>query len=60
MKLYIAIDRSDEYELIVAVADSAEELADMVGVNANTIRSSLCKVRKGTYKNSQYMEVEIE
>ena len=46
----------DNLELPIAVADSAVELAEMIGTNANVVYSSISKGRKGWYK----VEVENE
>lgn len=40
----------DKYELPVAVADSAKELAEMVGSTQNSVLSSVSKGRRGWYK----------
>lgn len=49
----------DEYEFPILIADSAEELADLAGVTISTIRSSVCRHRKGKYK-SQYECIEVD
>ena len=46
MKLYLKVTR-DKYELPVAVADSAEELAAMVGATKNNVYSCISKRYKG-------------
>ena len=46
MKLYIKTTK-DKYELPVAVADSAEELAAMVGTTKNNVYSCISKRYKG-------------
>lgn len=53
MTLYMRVT-NDEYELPVAVADTAKELAIMTGTNLNVVYSSISKGRK-TYK-----KVEVE
>ncbi len=45
-KLWLKIS-SDKYELPLAVADSAVELARMCGVTAGTIYSQMSRVRTG-------------
>ena len=50
----------DEYELPLAVAESAGELAKKVGVDKNTIMSCVSHVRKGRKTRSRYVKVEIE
>lgn len=59
MKLYLCVTR-DKYELPLAVAESQQELADMVGVQKNTIASALCKYRRGWSGWSIYHEVEVD
>ena len=58
MKLYICITR-DKYELPVAVAESARELAEMRGVQSSTVLSSISHEKEGLYK-SMYKLVEVE
>lgn len=49
----------DEYELPVAVADSASELAKMCGVTANSIRMVVLRAkRKGCGYRSIYVKIE--
>lgn len=50
----------DKYELPVAVADSASELARKLGCNVYTIYSAMSHVRTGRNKSSIYKKVEIE
>lgn len=50
----------DKYELPVAVADSASELARKLGCNVNTIYSAMSHIRTGRNKGSIYKKVEIE
>ena len=45
MILYIMVTR-DKYELPLAVADTAAELARMVGVTTNAVLSGISKARK--------------
>lgn len=58
MKLYICVTR-DKYELPVAVAESARELAEMRGVQSSTVLSSISHEKEGLYK-SMYKLVEVE
>lgn len=58
MKLYICVTR-DKYELPVAVAESARELAEMRGVQSSTVLSSISHEKEGLYK-SVYKLVEVE
>lgn len=50
---------SDKYELPVAVADSAEELAKMSGVKRTSIIEQLCRYRHGLYKQCKYRKIEL-
>lgn len=50
----------DKYELPLAVADSAPQLAEMVGVSANAIFSSYSCYKNGKHKFSRFHKVEIE
>ena len=50
---------NDKYELPIAVADSAADLARMLGINANTIYSAVCRTDKLGYW-SRYVRVEVE
>lgn len=58
MKVYMMVTK-DEYELPLAVADSAKELAEITGRSVNTIRSAICHFkRRGGF--SIYRKVEVE
>lgn len=59
MVLYIAVTR-DKYELPIAVADSASELARMLGVKSGTVYRSINKVDEGISKKSMYHRVVVE
>lgn len=59
MILYIMVTR-DKYELPLAVADTAAELASMVGVTTNAVLSGISKTRKGKLKKSRYIRVEVD
>ena len=48
----------DEFELPVAIADSAVELAKMVGVKPNTVLKSIYYSKKHGWK-SRYKRIEI-
>lgn len=48
----------DEYELPIVIADSAAELARMLGCSANSIYSSICRFNMGY--TSRYRKVEID
>ena len=49
----------DEYELPVAVASSAEELARKIGKTTNNIYSAIYKAKVRGYR-SRYVKVEVE
>ena len=59
MKVWMRIT-NDEYQLPVAVADTASQLARMCGTNANAIRSAVSHVRSGRKKFCTYIVVEID
>ncbi len=59
MTFYIAVT-PDEYELPMAVAETTEELARLMGVSGGTIRSHLSKVKSGIVKKPKYEKVVIE
>lgn len=42
----------DKYELPIAVADSAKELAEILGVKTDTVYAQISKKRRGWYKVS--------
>ena len=49
MKLYIKTTK-DKYELPVAVADSVEELAKMIGLTKASVASMITRHRGNVYK----------
>lgn len=49
-----------ENGLPVAVADSAIELSEIVGVNVNTIRSNSWKYQNGELKEAKFMKIKID
>ena len=53
MTVYVKYDRAKPH-LPVAIADTKEELAAMIGVSLNTIRSSL------SHGVNTFAEVEVE
>ena len=59
MTLYMKVTR-DEYELPVAVADTKNELARMLGIERGKVRSAFAKVKKYGYKHSTYVVVEVD
>ena len=50
---------NDKYELPVAVADSASELAQLLGIKKNNIFSAISHAQKQGYK-CQYRKVVIK
>ena len=58
MHVYMMVTK-DEYELPVAIADTAPELARMVGTTENSIRSWISHSKNGGYR-SPYCKVEID
>ena len=59
MHVYIAVSK-DKYELPIAVADTASELARMVGVKENAIIASISRTKAGKIKWSRYRKVVFE
>ena len=59
MTLYMKVTM-DEYELPVAVADTKNELARMLGMERGKVRSAFANVKKYGYKHSTYVVVEVE
>lgn len=57
--LYMMVT-DDELELPLVVADSAQELADIIGRNVNTIYSGISHEQHGRIKRSIYKKVEIK
>ena len=51
---------SDEYELPLAVAESAEELGEMMGVKKHTIRNCIYKGFDGRISGRKYVKVRLE
>lgn len=47
--LYMVVT-GDEFELPVAVADTIQELADMIGKDSNAISSAMSRAKKKGYK----------
>lgn len=58
MALYLKIS-ADRYELPIAVADTAQELARMLGVTANTIYSQMSHA-KAHGRWCAYVKIEEE
>ena len=50
----------DELRLPIAIADTAKELAELLGTTENNVKSSTSKSKHGVYKNSRYIAVRID
>lgn len=59
MTLWMMVSK-DKYELPLAVADSAPQLAEMVGVSTNAIFSSYSCYKSGKHKFSRFQKVEVD
>lgn len=59
MKVWMRIT-NDDFQLPVAVADTAAELAAMCGTSANSIVSAVSHVKAGRKKFCSYVCVEID
>ena len=56
--VWIAVT-ADKYQLPIAVADTARELAEMRGTTTNNVISCALKTRQGKMK-PKYLKIEIE
>lgn len=59
MFIYMKVS-NDKYQLPIAVADTAKELAKICNTTENNIYSHISKNKKGIYKKVVYIKVEIE
>ena len=50
---------TDKYELPLAIADTAVELAGMLGVSPHSVSSYYSKYTTGKQKNCKYRKVKI-
>ena len=57
MTLYMKVTK-DEYELPVAVAETKAELARMLGIKREHVRTAFSHAKK--FKNPTYVVVEVE
>lgn len=57
--LWLCVD-ADEYELPIAVADSARELGEMMGSNKHNVETFVCKNSNGRIKGVKYLKVRRE
>lgn len=55
--MYMAVT-TDEYELPLAIGDTARELGKLVGVSANLIHSSISKNQTGKSRKMRFVKVE--
>ena len=55
--LWIAVE-ADEYELPIAVADTAKELGAIFGVRADSVIDSASKNRSGKLSGRKFIRVE--
>ena len=51
---------NDDFELPLAVADTAQELADIVGTTKNCIVSTISKFNQGKLKRTPYICVKVK
>lgn len=58
LTVWAAIDTRDPYKRLCAVADTARELADMLGIKAESIYEHRAKTRKGVLPE-KYVRIEI-
>ena len=59
-KYYWLAVTTDEYELPLAVADTARELGNMMGLSHNTIEVCACRGISGSQKGRRYIKVPRE
>ncbi len=58
MVLWAAVDTRDKYKRLCAVADTPQELADMMHIKVSTIYECVSKAKKGLAPE-RYIRVEI-
>ncbi len=58
MKLYLAVT-ADRYELPLAVAGSARELAEMTGYGRINILSAIAHDTPGTQRGMKFIRIEV-
>lgn len=56
--VYMKITR-DEYELPLAIANSAAELARILGVEPKTVINCMSRARTGRRHSTQYIRVDV-
>jgi ribosomal protein L7Ae-like RNA K-turn-binding protein len=57
--IWLAVE-ADKYELPLAVAETAEELGEMIGVKKHTIRNCIYKGFDGRQSGRKYVKVRID
>ncbi len=57
-KVYYMMVTKDELQLPLAVAESAEELARIVGTTANNVRSTASRAKDGKFRS--FVRVEVD
>lgn len=50
----------DEYELPLAIADTAKELAELVGISTETVKSNTCRHNSGNMSGRKFVKVPRE
>lgn len=58
-KVYMQVT-TDKYELPLAIADTAQELAEICGTTSGSIYTSCSRRARGIYKKSRFVSVEID
>ena len=59
-KYYWLCVEADEYELPLAVADTARELGEMMGTNKHNVETFVSKNSNGRIKVEKYLKVRRE
>ena len=57
--LWIAVE-PDEYELPLAVCDTARELGEIYGIGQDSVMDSVSKKRSGKLSGRKFVRVEVE
>lgn len=60
MRIFIWVDLSNKYELPLAVADSAAEMARIAGTTQNNVSSIASNHKAGRLKRASFQVVEVE
>lgn len=50
----------DKYELPLMVTDTAEEMAERLGIGVGTIETTISKAKHGILKHSRFAKVRID